>query len=296
MDSIASSRQLGHYSRNPRASIISTFPTISFPSVQVFPANLTSTFSSVSSLFFRPALTSSVTRAELDSTRRLILQEARRIAADEASKYILRTSKNPSEGSFERFRERYAADKGLPADFALESAGASVVYTEPSRAVTLYTWAKRYAGALYRMNTLVPQIPRPPVEVLRAGVLPGECWGFDGEKGSVTIRLARKIRVSGISIEHTPSGSVWSVLSAPRGVRVFGVDEDGNETGLGDLVFRMGEGEQQGHLQSWEVESDWIGSRVRFEIESNHGGQFTCVYRLRVHGEEVKQQGSMEGY
>lgn len=198
--------------------------------------------------------------------------------------------------TFEQFVERFAADKDLPADFALASAGGTVIASQPSAVQQLARFAKRYATALVSDGLFTPSWPTGASAVVKPEVLPGNCWTFGGSKGSVTIRLARPVRVSAVSVEHTPQRSVFSIDSAMKRFRVVALrlGEDGEsspaDVQVGEFEFEVGEGKH--HLQTFEVTRGvGISRAVRFEILSNHGGRHTAVYRLRVHGEEVNIGG-----
>lgn len=231
---------------------------------------------------------------------------------------------------FVQFAERYAADKDLPPDFALGSAGGAVVATQPSAVVLWARFARAYATALVSERTFTPTWPQPAAVVLHPDVLPGNCWAFDGDRGSLTIRLARPVRVSAVTVEHTPRTSVFSVASALRMFRVVGipVGPEMQEWPLhrNMLVFDVSKDNSR-HLQTFEFEHGGYGCEgddcdddggledddddnnsyngysspqvlraVRFEILSNHGANFTAVYRIRVHGEEqVKAFDGVDG-
>lgn len=231
---------------------------------------------------------------------------------------------------FVQFAERYAADKDLPPDFALGSAGGTVIATQPSAVVLWARFARAYATALVSKRTFTPTRPQPAAVVLHPDVLPGNCWAFDGDRGSLTIRLARPVRVSAVTVEHTPRSSVFSVASALRMFRVIGIPVglEMQEWPLhrNMLVFDVSK-DNSGHLQTFEFEQGGGGNggnccddcdglqdddddnnnddgcssaqvlrSVRFEILSNHGANFTAVYRIRVHGEEqVKAFDGVDG-
>lgn len=240
-----------------------------------------------------------VTRAELDAIMPDIVEEARKAAMEEATKMANTVGGRGSDGSgakdFVQFVERYAADKGLPADYALHSAGGSIVAASPSLLRMYAKYVREYAESILSDSVFMPAIPRRPMAVLEANVLPGNCWAFEGELGSVTIKLARPVVPGMVTVEHTPEFSVFSTLSALRRFRVWGVPVGATRATvgeadmalLGEFVFEMGEGKR--HLQSFVVERRGEMRAVKFEFLSNHGGKYTSVYRLRVHGKEVRE-------
>ncbi|KDR17830.1 Unc-84-like protein A [Zootermopsis nevadensis] len=119
-----------------------------------------------------------------------------------------------------------------------------------------------------------------------AGVLPGECWAFEGSKGAVVIQLIADIYVTGVSVEHIPPAlsPTGATSSAPKDMSVWGLKclDDEEETLLGQFNYDN----TGGRVQYFEIKD--IGksfSIVEFKIHSNHGDpRFTCVYRIRVHG------------
>lgn len=240
-----------------------------------------------------------VTRAELDALMPDIVEEARKAAMEEATKVTNAVGGGGSDGSsakdFVQFVERYAADKGLPADYALRSAGGSIAAASPSLVRMYAKYVREYTESILSDSVFTPAVPRRPVAVLEANVLPGNCWAFEGEYGSLTIKLARPVVPGMVTMEHTPEFSVFSTLGAPRRFRVWGVPVgasratvgEGDMVLLGEFVFEMGEGKR--HLQSFVVERRGEMRAVKFEFLSNHGGRYTSVYRLRVHGKEVRE-------
>lgn len=240
-----------------------------------------------------------VSRGELDTLLPDIVSRARQTAAEEAARVarelgaeaVRGAGKNGAD-SFKSFSERYAADKGLPADYALASVGASVIKSEPSVGSGYVRYVREYVEALVRQRAFKPLLPNRPRMALTADVLPGNCWAFPGETGSLTVQLARPVRVESVTMEHTPEKSVFSSVSAPRRFRVVGLPigsvgrGDGEEEVLlGEFVFCFGEGES--HLQTFVVKPAAAMRVVRFEVLSNHGSPHTSVYRVRVHGEEA---------
>lgn len=230
----------------------------------------------------------------LTAARRAAIEETERVTREARALETVKPSASLSSVSngveFAEFAERYAADKDLPADFALASAGGSVIATEPS-ALTLWArFARAYATALVSSRHFTPTKPRSPSVVLSPDVLPGDCWAFDGSQGSLTIRLARPVLVSAVTIEHTPRRSVFSVSSALREFRIVGLPVilDEPEVVLGEFVFDMTD-EATRHMQTFKIQSINTANAmrgVRVEILSNHGSSYTTVYRIRVHGEE----------
>jgi len=136
----------------------------------------------------------------------------------------------PTGAAFDAFAdrviERYEADKGRPPDFALLSAGARVEASSPTAPSALSRYATRYALSLFGRGTsarvYVPAVPRTVDVAFTPGVVPGACWAFEGV-GTVTVRLARPVVVTGFTVEHAPAGATFTTATAPRAFSVSGV-------------------------------------------------------------------------
>ncbi|XP_037077163.1 nuclear migration and anchoring protein unc-84-like [Pollicipes pollicipes] len=124
----------------------------------------------------------------------------------------------------------YDADKTGQFDFALESAGGSIVSTKCTEA---------YGARAAQLTVLGVPVWYPqnnPRSVIQAGGRPGECFAFHGE-GLLEIGLSRLVRPTEFVLEHvarelTPDGSV---RSAPRRFAVLGV------TGFAGEAVPLGE-------------------------------------------------------
>jgi hypothetical protein len=85
--------------------------------------------------------------------------------------------------------------------------------------------------------------------------------------GNVTVRLPMQIRVDTVGLEHITT----EVKSQPKDVRAIS----------GDFVLADWDASVK---TSVRVEPARLTDRVTFQINSNLGLDFTCVYRLNVHG------------
>ncbi|XP_037077161.1 SUN domain-containing protein 1-like [Pollicipes pollicipes] len=172
----------------------------------------------------------------------------------------------------------YDADKTGQFDFALESAGGSIVSTKCTEA---------YGARAAQLTVLGVPVWYPqnnPRSVIQAGGRPGECFAFHGE-GLLEIGLSRLVRPTEFVLEHvarelTPDGSV---RSAPRRFAVLGV------TGFAEEAVPLGEFqyEERGPpLQRFAAAPAGRAFRaVQLRVTSNWGHpHYTCLYRFRVHG------------
>ncbi|XP_072167938.1 uncharacterized protein [Diadema setosum] len=177
--------------------------------------------------------------------------------------------------------DMYNADKTGMVDYALESAGGSVLNTRCSETYSLKTALFSIFGIpiWYQSNS--------PRTVIQPDVHPGNCWAFRGTQGYVVIQLANVIKPTAFSMEHIPKtlDPTGSIDSAPKNFSVWGLRDEYDQEGFlfGSYVY-----DQNGSpLQFFPVQvpSPKPIPLVELKIESNHGKmEYTCLYRFRVHG------------
>nr|KAG5714623.1 hypothetical protein BaRGS_000111 [Batillaria attramentaria] len=131
---------------------------------------------------------------------------------------------------------KYSADRtGLP-DYALESAGGSVI-------------SVRCSETYYKKTALISVFGIPlwytsnsPRTVVQPEVHPGQCWAFKGTSGYIVIQLAVPIRPTAFSLEHIPKSlsMTGSIDSAPRDFIVFGLESEKDTVGvnLGNYTYQ----------------------------------------------------------
>ncbi|KAF6086953.1 Sad1 and UNC84 domain containing 3 [Phyllostomus discolor] len=172
-------------------------------------------------------------------------------------------------------------DQVQMADYALKSAGASIVEAGTSESYT----SDKAKLSWHGVGLLNYQMP--PDVVLQPDVHPGKCWAFPGSQGHVLIKLAGDIIPTAVTMEHisekvSPSGSI---SSAPREFSVHGVSAqcDGEEVFLGQFVYNKTRPTVQTFALQHEVSEPLLC--VKLKILSNWGHpKYTCLYRFRVHG------------
>jgi hypothetical protein len=125
----------------------------------------------------------------------------------------------------------------------------------------------------------------------------GQCWAFAkaSEKysgfGTLSVRLAKPVFVTSISVEHPPKEVTDRVNTAIRSFRVFGFegpDAQGKPWPIGDFEYIIGEETRQ----EFDVE-DEVGKvdvpklqSISIAVDSNWGTPYACLYRFRVFGLE----------
>lgn len=174
----------------------------------------------------------------------------------------------------------YDADKTGMVDYALESAGATVLGTR-------CTQTKPSTAALTMFGIPLWFISNGPRLAIQPGVNPGQCWAFIGAKGFLVLKLSKTIRVTGFTIEHLPKSlsEDGHIRSAPKDFSVWGLKHESDSNGeiLGKYQFTV----DGPSLQYFSAErTDNVYPIVELRIESNHGhDEYTCLYRIRVHGD-----------
>ncbi|RUS75521.1 hypothetical protein EGW08_016711 [Elysia chlorotica] len=185
---------------------------------------------------------------------------------------------------------QFSADRvGLP-DFALESAGGSVL-------------SVRCSETYYHKTALVSVFGLPlwytsnsPRTVIQPNVHPGECWAFKGQSGYIVLQLSHPIQVTGFTLEHIPRSLAprGDISSAPYKFSVFGLvsESDTHGMNLGNYTY-----EDNGRpIQHYDVQrvfflstslepTSGVYQLVELRVQTNHGNlDYTCIYRFRVHG------------
>ncbi|NXV44563.1 SUN2 protein, partial [Uria aalge] len=177
--------------------------------------------------------------------------------------------------------KRYSEDRVGMVDYALESAGASVINTRCSE--THRTWK-----ALSLFGIPLWYHSQSPRVILQPDVNPGNCWAFRGSLGFAIIRLSSIIRPTAVTLEHIPKAlsPQGTIPSAPKDFAVYGLKEEGEEEGL--LLGKFTYDHDGDPIQTFYFEGDSIGTYelVELRVLSNWGHpEYTCIYRFRVHGE-----------
>ena len=243
-----------------------------------------------------------------ENVKHTLLQEMRNIAkieADQTAQHIMATVTSSIQTEFSQRQSnktqdcksslskedvskivknaliRYDADKTGMFDYALETAGGSVISTRCTETFVQKT-------AMYSIFGIPIWYPsNNPRTVIQPGVQPGECWAFKGSTGFIVIQLADAVIPTRFSMEHisrtmSPSGRIDS---APREFVVYGLrsETDKDPVKLGSYSYS----ELQDPLQYFEVETTTQEAYpyIELDILSNHGNiNYTCLYRFRVHG------------
>lgn len=173
-----------------------------------------------------------------------------------------------------------------------------------------------------------PSSHRSPDLALTPSLDEGHCWLLPHVAGYLGVSLPSPIIVTHFTIDHapmTPSGTSQR-SDAPRSMILWGLIEGQTNFGryqshprihglshttpapevvraskennpssffieLGHLQYHQGDGAP--HSQTFSVHEDMIEASLDYgivvlEIRGNWGGDHTCLYRFRVHGQKVE--------
>eukprot|EP01133_Synstelium_polycarpum_P008947 gene8947-10493_t len=181
--------------------------------------------------------------------------------------------------------EVYSADKIAQRDFALASAG-GMIHRRLSHYPISKTFPEHHVNPLYMatywMQSFTSPKPHPPETILEAIHELGRCWAIAGGNGSVGVKLASPIRVTGVSVEHPNSKISYHIESAIKDFAVIGLkNQTDSGTELGRFSYDVN---RNRHLQTFNFDNKEEYPIVVLQVLSNNGYEYTCIYRFRVHG------------
>ena len=169
-------------------------------------------------------------------------------------------------------------------------------------------WSLDLPSSVSHTLGLSSNVVAPPESILDRQYLPGSCWPMEGSQGHVTIGLDVPVEIEAFSVENTVSELLedpeGQLSSAPKKLRFVGFPAC--ETDCQGLSF-----DPSVEISLLEVEYDLESDRVqtfrlkdnqecnpsfceapqriggvRMEVLGNYGNSdYTCIYRVRIHGE-----------
>ncbi|XP_036321670.1 SUN domain-containing protein 3 [Rhagoletis pomonella] len=164
-------------------------------------------------------------------------------------------------------------------NYAAEELGAKV-YDVKAEPLDSGNVVRSVLGLQYSAN--------PPINMLKPGMEPGNCFAFKRAQAVVTIKLAQAIYVESFELEHLCKGNAPNndTSSAPKDFEVYGIMATSwQEFKMGDFTYAN----QQPPAQNFAVQCENKYLYVRFKFKSNHGhAEYTCVYRVAVYGRSEK--------
>jgi len=173
----------------------------------------------------------------------------------------------------------YSSDRTGLIDWASLSLGATIEST-PNTTNHPVT-----GQVLTIMGFPVWHISSSPSQILRPVAGPGQCWAFSGQEGRVVIKLGQVVRVTAVTIEHVRP--LPDMSSAPKDMLLS--DPEGNIP-LMNLTYTIDT--TSSALQTFPLAIPTKLSKLKIDFISNWGQEeYTCVYRVRVHG--MHEDGNM---
>ncbi|ORY27192.1 UNC-like C-terminal-domain-containing protein [Naematelia encephala] len=206
---------------------------------------------------------------------------------------------------------KYSKDTIARPDYALFAAGGRVI---PSITTdTLVMQDPSFLGRMILGKKLIEG--NSPARALDPDNTVGRCWPFRGDQGQLGVLLSRRIVVTAVTVEHAARELAHDVSTAPRNVEVWGlVEGEENQQKAAEYLAQhpqpessmlpskdyllLGtytyDPESRSPVQTFPVEPEIsdLGLNmgiVVFKVLNNWGGDFTCLYRVRVHGEILVQ-------
>ncbi|KAJ7440102.1 hypothetical protein B0H11DRAFT_2253262 [Mycena galericulata] len=211
-------------------------------------------------------------------------------------------------------------------DFALHSSGAAVIpsLTSPTYALRRSTLHGRIWGYITGNGVLGG---RPPVTALHYDIHDGHCWPFAGSQGQLGVVLSAPVYIEDITIDHVAAAvAVNGRTSAPRDMEIWAMVE-GQDNVAKLKAWRAENTQRRDHeparpkmlptfpeyiriasfqynihspnsIQTFPVDAEIKGLGIDFGVvvlmvKSNWGmDEYTCLYRVRVHGQRTDASAS----
>ncbi|KAJ2956341.1 hypothetical protein NQZ79_g7800 [Umbelopsis isabellina] len=181
-------------------------------------------------------------------------------------------------------------------DYALASSGARIIPR-----LTSFTYGIEPADSVKRLIHKVMPLrdTSSAIIALHPDTTVGQCWPMQGNNGSIGILLSKTITVTGVTIEHAGKQVMPDRRSAPKDFAVWAVYGDNLGQIKGDtfgeqsqhsveLATGQYDAEDESALQTFAVDHRKPTRAVVIRINSNWGHpDYTCLYRVRVHGEPI---------
>lgn len=176
-----------------------------------------------------------------------------------------------------------------------------------------------------RMYTSMFWIParRPPVTALERWEEASDCWcaaAAEGGKAQLAVTMAQKIFPTKVTVEHVPKEGTLDPRSAPKWMELWVEIKDVNKRL--EVINAWNEVNTEGcseprvstnfvcigrfrydihaanHVQTFNLELDLAESGVAVtktvvRVTENWGRPWTCMYRIRMHGELVEPVNEM---
>lgn len=100
------------------------------------------------------------------------------------------------------------------ADFALETDGGFVTSTPDTTPYEISV--NQFIMGLINIRQF-----SDPQFLIKPGILPGQCFAFEGSEGRIRIQLNRNIVITGVTLEHVHRSLVKDAKSAPKNFEII---------------------------------------------------------------------------
>ncbi|KAF9098866.1 hypothetical protein BGX23_004958 [Mortierella sp. AD031] len=126
-------------------------------------------------------------------------------------------------GLIDEALEKFSADVIAKPDYALYSAGGRIIPRLTSPNYHHYVKPTLLGRLGARFFVPLPRREKPAEKAIEPDLHAGECWAMQGQEGQLAIRLARKIVITEVTIEHADPSVVLDMGSAAREIEVWGL-------------------------------------------------------------------------
>ncbi|XP_053116227.1 SUN domain-containing protein 3 [Hemicordylus capensis] len=186
------------------------------------------------------------------------------------------------EKELKRLMQKLDEDYVQMPDYALKSAGASIVQSRTTRSY------HHDGGKYFWMSFILLPFVKSPDVILQPNYYPGNCWSFPGNQGETVVKLAEEIIPRAVTIDHIPKtiSPTGEISSALKDFAIYGLKEENEKQGtfLGQFVYDI-EGD---FIQTFQLKSEFseFMGYIKLKVLKNWGHpNYTCIYRFRVHGD-----------
>lgn len=132
-------------------------------------------------------------------------------------------------------------------------------------------------------SSLLNPNENPAEKVLSDDNSKGNCWGFESSSGTIGISIAKMIYPLHFTVKHH---NLVNFDSAPHDFCVY----RGTSELLGCYEFSIYRGTPSPEFtQTFEClqNCNKPTKDFTFSVNSNHGGKYTCVYQILIHGDPI---------
>lgn len=222
---------------------------------------------------------------------------------------------------------KYATDTLAKPDYALYSSGARInpLLTSPTYFHSPKSFVKRLGS--YVFGGAGATWGHQPAMALFQDTNVGMCWAFPGDHGYLGIRLSEPVLISDVSVEHVHRDVSKNIASAPKHWLLYGlVTDDAAKSQIESITSGLYESSPSSKLprgytllvrgeynindeEGKTIQTFPIPLAIRrlnipieqvvFAVGSNWGSaEYTCLYRVRVHGQGLLQndEDSKKGF